>query len=89
MIEKKIIIINKLGLHARAAAKLVTLANTFQAKIKLKSKQKKANGKSIMSVMMLAAAQGTELTLCIKGGDEEQAYLALETLINQRFDEAQ
>ncbi len=89
MIEKKILIINKLGLHARAAAKLVTLANSFQSKIKLKTKQKKANVKSIMSVMMLAAAQGTELTLCIKGKDEKQALFALETLINQRFDEAQ
>ena len=89
MIEKKIMIINKLGLHARASAKLVTLSNSFQSKIKLKHKQKKANGKSIMSVMMLAAAQGTELTLYIKGNDEEQACLALETLINQRFNEAE
>lgn len=87
MIERKIMIINKLGLHARAAAKLVTLASSFQSTIELKTKCKAANGKSIMSVMMLAAAKGTEIILCINGEDEKQAVAALEILINQRFDE--
>ena len=87
MIEKKITIINKLGLHARAAAKLVTLASSFEANIELKTQCKTANGKSIMSVMMLAAAQGTELTLVIDGPDEQQACSALEILITRRFDE--
>ena len=87
MIERKIIIIKKLGLHARAAAKLVTLASSFQSKIELRSKHKTANGKSIMSVMMLAACQGTEITLCIDGDDEKQVVAALEMLINHRFDE--
>ncbi len=89
MIEKKVFIINKLGLHARAAAKLVTLASAFQAKIELKSKCKMANGKSIMSVMMLAAGKGSEITLLIDGSDENQALAALEELIKQRFDEAE
>ncbi|MCU7799312.1 MAG: HPr family phosphocarrier protein [gamma proteobacterium symbiont of Lucinoma myriamae] len=89
MIEEKIIIINKLGLHARAAAKLVTLASSFQSKIELKTKCKTANGKSIMSVMMLAAAKGTEITLIINGSDEKQAVSALKVLINQRFDESE
>ncbi|MCU7938771.1 MAG: HPr family phosphocarrier protein [gamma proteobacterium symbiont of Bathyaustriella thionipta] len=89
MIERQIFIINKLGLHARAAAKLVTLASSFQSTIELKTKCKTANGKSIMSVMMLAAGQGTEITLLIEGHDEKQAVAALEVLINQRFDESE
>ena len=87
MIERKITISNKLGLHARAAAKLVTLASSFQSKIEIKTKCKSANGKSIMSVMMLAASKGTEITLCIEGNDEKEAIAALEVLINRRFDE--
>ena len=87
MIERKIIITNKLGLHARAAAKLVTLASSFESTIELKTKCKTANGKSIMSVMMLAANKGTEITLLIDGDDEKQAVAALEILIKRRFDE--
>ena len=87
MIERKIIITNKLGLHARAAAKLVTLASSFESTIELKTKCKTANGKSIMSVMMLAANKGTEITLLIDGDDEKQAVAALEFLIKRRFDE--
>lgn len=89
MIEEKIIITNKLGLHARAAAKLVTLASSFQSRIELKTSCKTANGKSIMSVMMLAASKGTEITLIINGSDEKQAVAALKVLINQRFDESE
>ncbi len=87
MIERKIIIINKLGLHARAAAKLVRLAATFSSHIEVKTQCKTANGKSIMGLMMLAAAQGVEITLIIDGDDEEEACSALEALIKQRFDE--
>jgi phosphocarrier protein len=89
MIESKVTIINKLGLHARAAAKLVTLASHFEATIQLQTACKKANGKSIMSVMMLAAGKGTEITLLIDGDDEKQALAALEILIKQRFDESE
>lgn len=87
MIEKKMLITNKLGLHARAAAKLVTLASSFDSAIELKAKGKTANGKSIMSVMMLAAGKGTEITLLINGDDEKEAFSALEILIQRRFDE--
>ncbi len=87
MIEKKLLIRNKLGLHARAAAKLVTLASSFDSRVELKTKCKSANGKSIMSVMMLAAGIGTEITLLIDGDDEKAAFSALEILINRRFDE--
>lgn len=89
MIEKQITITNKLGLHARAAAKLVTLASSFNSSITLKTRCKTANGKSIMSVMMLAAAQGAEITLVVDGDDEKQACSALEILMNRRFDEAE
>ncbi len=88
MIQKRLIISNKLGLHARAAAKLVTLASSFSANIEIKTRCKTANGKSIMSVMMLAASQGTEISLEIQGDDEQAAYSALEILIIRRFDEA-
>ncbi len=87
MIEQTLTITNKLGLHARAAAKLVTLASSFKSKVELKTACKTANGKSIMSVMMLAACKGTDITLVIDGDDEKEAFSALEILINRRFDE--
>ncbi len=87
MIERKLTITNKLGLHARAAAKLVTLASSFKSTVELKTKCKTANGKSIMSVMMLAAGKGTEITLFIDGSDEKETVAALEILIKRRFDE--
>ena len=87
MIERQLTITNKLGLHARAAAKLVTLASSFASTVELKTKCKSANGKSIMSVMMLAAAKGTDITLIIEGNDEKEAIAALKILIERRFDE--
>lgn len=87
MIETKVTIINKLGLHARAAAKLVSCASTFSSKVHAGTNGKLVNGKSIMSVMMLAAGQGTVLDLQIDGSDEEAALEAISTLINNRFDE--
>ena len=81
-------IINKLGLHARAAAKFVTLASQYQSDIFLEHHTKQVNGKSIMGVMMLAASNGTELTLKADGNDEEQALIALEALIKNKFDES-
>lgn len=87
MIEKNITIINKLGLHARAAAKLVNVASQFSSVIKLSNNGKLVDSKSIMSVLMLAASKGTELTLTFNGEDEAQALAAIETLINNRFDE--
>ncbi|MCU7958419.1 MAG: HPr family phosphocarrier protein [gamma proteobacterium symbiont of Bathyaustriella thionipta] len=87
MIKVPVTIINKLGLHARAAAKLVTLASHFSSEIILQRGDNQVNGKSIMGVMMLAAGQGTELTLQADGDDEEQAIEELKDLIAKRFGE--
>lgn len=87
MIETTVTIINKLGLHARAASKLVTTASSFGCDIKAGKDGQMVDAKSIMSVMMLAASKGTELTLCFDGKDEEKACEAVIALINNRFDE--
>ena len=89
MQRRHITIINKLGLHARAAAKLVGLASRFACDIRLIKDSAEVNGKSILGVMMLAASQGTELELVADGEDEAQALDALEELIARRFDEAE
>ncbi|MBQ0757675.1 MAG: HPr family phosphocarrier protein [Amphritea sp.] len=87
MFEKQITIINKLGLHARAAAKLINVTSSFSSDIQLTKDGRQVDGKSIMSVMMLAASKGTELTISATGDDEQQALNAIELLINNRFDE--
>lgn len=87
MINKTIEIVNKLGLHARAAAKLVALASNFDSHIEISKDNRRVNGKSIMGVMMLAAAKGSMITLTIDGGDENQAIEEIETLINNKFGE--
>jgi phosphocarrier protein len=87
MLSREITIINKLGLHARAAAKFVNLASGFDSEITLSRDGQQVNGKSIMGVMMLAAAKGTRLELCADGGDEESALEQLQQLVAQRFDE--
>lgn len=89
MIRHPVTIINKLGLHARAAAKFVRLASQFASEIKLARSSTEINGKSILGVMMLAAAKGTELELVAEGSDEADAIAALEALINNKFDEAE
>jgi phosphocarrier protein HPr len=89
MISREIEIINKLGLHARAAAKLVTTASQFQSEVALERNGQRVNGKSIMGVMMLAASQGTRLTLEVDGGDELAAADALVELVNDRFGEGE
>lgn len=87
MLHKEIEIINKLGMHARAAAKFVTLAQTFVSDIRIARNGREVNGKSIMGVMMLAAARGSTIELKINGDDEEKAMEYLENLIKNRFDE--
>jgi phosphocarrier protein HPr len=87
MIESKVIISNDLGLHARAAAKLVAMASGFKSEITLGKDGKSVNGKSILGVMMLAASKGTELQLCVEGADEQEATDQLLGLINNRFGE--
>lgn len=87
MIQQQITIINKLGLHARAASKLVNLASQFSCSVFLNSQGTQINAKSIMGVMMLAASKGTEMTIEVDGEDEKNCMQALVTLINNRFDE--
>lgn len=87
MVTKQITIINRLGLHARAAAKFITEAGQYSSRVQLARNSDPVNGKSIMEVMMLAASQGTELTLITEGEDEVEAAEALEQLINDRFGE--
>lgn len=87
MIKTPIIIINKLGLHARASAKFVSTAAKFQSQLEVIKDAQIINGKSIMSVMMLAASCGTELILKIDGPDEVAMTQALTDLIQNRFDE--
>jgi len=87
MQDKTVTIVNKLGLHARAAAKLVTLASSFASEIKVERNGQQVNGKSIMGVMMLAASKGTEIRLIVSGDDEVEAIEQLSALVEQRFGE--
>ncbi|MDH5369164.1 MAG: HPr family phosphocarrier protein [Gammaproteobacteria bacterium] len=89
MIQQTTNIVNKLGLHARAAAKFVTQASLFDSDITVKRNGQNVNGKSIMGVMMLAAAKGSEIELIIDGPDEQQAMQSLLELIENRFGEAE
>ena len=89
MKQKTVTIINKLGLHARAAAKFVQVAAGFAAEINVHSGRRKVSGKSIMGIMMLAAGKGAEILISAEGPDEAAAVAALEALINDRFGEAQ
>lgn len=87
MLDKNITIINKLGLHARAAAKLVTLASSFSSDIKLARNGQEVNGKSIMGVMMLAASKGSDIRIIADGDDEHEAIEKMTELIENRFGE--
>ena len=89
MQKKTVVMINKLGLHARAAAQFVHLASGFESDIEVNVSGKIVNGKSIMGLMMLAAAKGTSMELTIRGSDEEDAMMTLEKLILDRFGEEQ
>jgi len=86
-ISKDIEIINKLGMHARAAAQFVQLASSFSSHIEIEKDNQRVNGKSIMGVMMLAASKGNKVTLHANGDDEHDSILKLEELINNRFNE--
>jgi phosphocarrier protein len=87
MIEKNVTIINKLGLHARAAAKLIGVTGRFGCDIKISKDGKTVDAKSIMAIMMLAASQGTDLIIQTDGDDESAAMDAVIEIINNRFDE--
>jgi len=86
-ISKELEIINKLGMHARAAAQFVQLASSFSSHIEIEKDNQRVNGKSIMGVMMLAASKGSNVTLHANGDDENDSLIKLEELINNRFNE--
>jgi len=89
MIEKTLTIKNKLGLHARAANKFVDTSCQFASSIEVEYNNKRVDGKGIMSVMLLAAAKGAELTLYIDGSDENEAVDAITFLIDNLFGEGE
>jgi phosphocarrier protein HPr len=87
MQERPVTIVNKLGLHARAAAKFVTTASSYSSEVDISRDGQRVNGKSIMGVMMLAASRGTELIIMTQGADEVEAAESLVNLIEDRFGE--
>jgi phosphocarrier protein len=89
MIRSNITISNKLGLHARASAKLTKLAGSFRSEIYLSRNGRRVNGKSIMGVMMLAAGVGADVELEVSGDDEQPAHDAIVALFNDKFGEGQ
>lgn len=89
MIKRSITISNKLGLHARASAKLTKLAGGFQCEVHMARGTRRVNAKSIMGVMMLAAGMGTEVEIETDGPDEQRAMDALVALIEDRFGEGE
>ena len=88
MKEQTLTLKNRLGLHARAAAKLVHTASGFDAKITLTRDGDEVDGKSILGLLLLAAGKGTPLVVRTEGSDEEQALAALRDLVDRKFDEA-
>jgi len=86
MLEINTEITNKAGLHARAASKLVALTSSFSSKIEI-GNDKMVDGKSILSLMMLAAVQGTKIVIIVDGEDEKQAITAIAALIDNKFGE--
>jgi phosphocarrier protein len=89
MIQQDVEIINKLGLHARASAKLTQLAARYKSEVWMTRNKRRVNAKSIMGVMMLAAGKGAVVTLDVDGPDERECFDALLELINNRFGEGE
>ncbi|MBN1196391.1 MAG: HPr family phosphocarrier protein [Candidatus Aminicenantes bacterium] len=87
MVEEKVEISNKLGLHARAAAKLSHLANSFQSDIFLIYNSDRVNAKSLLGILTLAASVGTSITISAAGKDEQEAVTTLADLFHRKFDE--
>jgi phosphocarrier protein HPr len=84
----RVTIVNALGLHARAAARFVKLADTFTSQIRVGRGQQTMDGKSILGLLLLAAARGTELTISADGPDEAQAIAAIAALVSRGFEES-
>ena len=89
MARAEVQIVNKLGLHARASAKLTQLAGAFKSEVWLSRSGRRVNAKSIMGVMMLAAGKGASVTIEAEGDDAEAALAALRKLIADKFDEGE
>lgn len=89
MIEETIVLRNRLGLHARAAAKLVHSAAGFTSRITLEKDGDVVDGKSILGLLLLAASKGTSLVLRVEGEDEQAALVAVKDLVDRRFDESE
>ena len=87
MIERELAIRNRLGLHARAAAKFVQTASRFRSAVKIRKNGEVVDGKSILGILLLAASEGTKIVVAVEGVDEEEAFAAVEDLITRRFDE--
>lgn len=86
-IEQNFVILNELGLHARAATRFVQIANRFASEVEVEKDGQRVNGKSIMGVLMLVAARGTSITIRSAGADEQEAMEALGELIRNKFGE--
>jgi phosphocarrier protein HPr len=89
VVAKDLEIRNKLGLHARAAAKLVHMAARFKSDVKLRKGTEEVDAKSILGILLLAAAQGSRITISATGEDETEALESIERLIDSRFDESE
>ena len=85
--SKELVILNRLGMHARPSARFVKVSNKFKSEIWVEKDGEQVNGKSIMGLMMLAAGQGSKLRVTAEGPDAEKALQDLETLVQSRFDE--
>lgn len=88
MVKKDFTILNKLGIHARPAAQFVKIANRFQAEIYVEKDGEEVDGKSIMGLMMLAAGNGSVISVTADGPDEEEAIHALAGLVDRKFEES-
>jgi phosphocarrier protein len=89
MVQKKLLIGNKLGLHARAAVKFVNLANRYSSRVKIVKDGSEIDGKSILGILTLAATRGSTITLKINGRDEAEALGALADLVRNKFEESE
>ncbi|HKB78219.1 MAG TPA: HPr family phosphocarrier protein [Thermoanaerobaculia bacterium] len=89
VISRDIEIRNKLGLHARAAAKLVHCAARFKSDIKIRKGEEEVDGKSILGILLLAAARGSTITVTVDGEDEQEAIDAIQKLVDAKFDEVE
>ena len=87
MLQKEYVIVNKLGLHARASALLVKTSSRFNSEVKIAREGVEVNGKSIMGIMMLAASKGSSVCLTVNGVDENEAFQAIGDLITNGFGE--